>query len=215
MTLLPVKQSIIQKHLKKAVAVSEEEIRSQGGAYFPAAIFLARKSPNLGKLAGVAFRAAGKLGKIVQQRRNLPENPSSKECRTATAFYWCPAPFIQAVNHELSGDPNPQHFPKSTAIQIGGVWQYKWEAYRTAIQMGGILRGIPFFKAYLEARRHSNANRGILPYRLEVYCHTFWKSCTGWGLQNTSHLRAALTFMNSTRDAFHHLLFFQLSDSRH
>ena len=37
-------------------------------------------------LAGIAFHAAGQSGKTLQQRRNLPENPSSKKCPTATAF---------------------------------------------------------------------------------------------------------------------------------
>ena len=37
-------------------------------------------------LAGIAFRAAGKSGNHFQQRRNLPENLSSREFRTATAF---------------------------------------------------------------------------------------------------------------------------------
>ena len=30
---------------------------------------------------------------------------------------------------EHPGDHNHQNFPKSTAIQMGGVLQYKWEAY--------------------------------------------------------------------------------------
>ena len=33
------------------------------------------------------------------------------------------------IIQELSGDPNPQYFPKSTAVQMGGVLPYKWEAY--------------------------------------------------------------------------------------
>ena len=37
-------------------------------------------------LAGTAFRAAGNRGRIFQQRRNLPENLSSREFQTATAF---------------------------------------------------------------------------------------------------------------------------------
>ena len=47
----------------------------------------------------------------------------------------------------LSSEPRGT---KSTAIQIGGVLQYKWEAYcdtngrRTAIQMGGVLTVCPF-----------------------------------------------------------------------
>ena len=75
------------------------------------------------------------------------------------------------INQKRSGDPNPQYFFKKycrtnggrTAVQMGGVLQYKWEAYcraslssklrsqeSTAIQMGG-----------------------VLPYKLEVYCRTF------------------------------------------
>ena len=66
--------------------------------------------------------------------------------------------------------PTPGTFPKvlpykwgRTAVQMGGVLQYKWVAYcrvslssklksqeNTAIQMGG-----------------------VLPYKLEVYCCTF------------------------------------------
>ena len=44
-----------------------------------------------------------------------------------------------------SGDPTPSIFPK--------VLPYKWGAYcrtngrRTAVQMGGVLQGFPFFEA--------------------------------------------------------------------
>ena len=31
-------------------------------------------------------------------------------------------------NQGLAGDPNPQYFLKSTAVQIGDVLPYKWEA---------------------------------------------------------------------------------------
>ena len=75
------------------------------------------------------------------------------------------------VIQELSGDPNPQYFLKSIAIQMGGVLQYRWEVYcwaslpsrirreeGTAIQMGG-----------------------VLPYKLEVYCTTFSETSRGWG----------------------------------
>ena len=34
-------------------------------------------------------------------------------------------PFCQ----KRSGDPNPQYFSKSTAVQMGGVLPYEWEAY--------------------------------------------------------------------------------------
>ena len=81
----------------------------------------------------------------------------------------------------VSVTPTPSIFPKvlpykwgRTAVQMGGVLQYKWEAYcgvslssklrsqeSTAIQMGG-----------------------VLPYKLEVYCRTFQTSCRGWGFRN-------------------------------
>ena len=61
----------------------------------------------------------------------------------------------------------------------GGRIAYKWGAYcrvslssklrsqeSTAIQMGG-----------------------VLPYKLEVYCHTFWTSCRGWGFRNIAQKR--------------------------
>ena len=32
-------------------------------------------------------------------------------------------------DQKRSGDPNPQHFSKSTAVQMVGVLTYKWEAY--------------------------------------------------------------------------------------
>ena len=68
---------------------------------------------------------------------------------------------LTAVIQELSGTPNPRYFLKSnagtngrhTAVQMGGVLRYKWEAYcgtngrHTAVQMGGVLRHFPFFKA--------------------------------------------------------------------
>ena len=67
--------------------------------------------------------------------------------------------------------PTPNTFSK--------VLPYKWEAYcrtnrrRTAVQMGGVLLGFPFFKAS-KAGRSSDANGGrtaiqiggVLPYFL-------------------------------------------------
>ena len=87
-------------------------------------------------------------------------------------------PAAQVIG-EHPGDHNHQDFSKSTAIQMGGVLQYKWHAYcdtngrstdsislsleprgtkSTAIQMGGVLR-----------------------YKWEVYCDTFLRSSGGWG----------------------------------
>ena len=63
--------------------------------------------------------------------------------------------------------PTPEYFPKSTAVQMGGVLPYKWEVYcwvslssrlrsqeGPAIQMGG-----------------------VLPYKWGAYCRTNWR-CT-------------------------------------
>ena len=65
---------------------------------------------------------------------------------------------------------------RRTAVQMGGVLQYKWEVYcwvslssrlrsqeGPAIQMGG-----------------------VLPYKLEVYCRTFFETSRGWGFRNSS-----------------------------
>ena len=81
------------------------------------------------------------------------------------------------LTQKRSGDPNPQYFAKSTAVQMGGVLPYKWEAHcrvslssklrsqeSTAIQMGG-----------------------VLPYKWEVYCRTFQTGCRGWGFRKIAH----------------------------
>ena len=39
---------------------------------------------------------------------------------------------------------------------------------RTAVQMGGVLRGFPFFEAE-KPGKYSNTKGGVLPYKLEVY----------------------------------------------
>ena len=84
----------------------------------------------------------------------------------------------EAISQELSGTPNPWYFLKSiagtngrrTAVQIGGVLQYKLEVYC----------GVPFLQS-LEA---SEAQRykwgGVLRYKLEVYRQYF--SDTLYGL---------------------------------
>ena len=50
-----------------------------------------------------------------------------------------------------------------TAVQMGGVLQYKWEAY-CGVSLSSKLR-----------RQESTAIQmgGVLPYKLEVYCRTF------------------------------------------
>ena len=55
-----------------------------GAANFPAAVFLAGKCPKLGRDS--ISQLPENQGIIFQQRRNLPENLSSREFRTATAF---------------------------------------------------------------------------------------------------------------------------------
>ena len=74
------------EELKKAVAVSEEKVqqRSRRCGQFPTAVFLAGECPNLGRDSILCCRKIG--GEFSRQRRNLPENLSSKEFRTATAF---------------------------------------------------------------------------------------------------------------------------------
>ena len=57
----------------------------EGAAYFPAAVFLAGKCLNLGRDSISCCRTISEEFSS-QQRRNLPENFSSKEFWTATAF---------------------------------------------------------------------------------------------------------------------------------
>ena len=74
------------EELKKAVAVSEEKIqqRSRRCCQFSSSRFPCRKV--LKPWQGWHFVLPENRGRIFQQRRNLPENLSSKEFRTATAF---------------------------------------------------------------------------------------------------------------------------------
>ena len=65
-------------------------------------------------------------------------------------------------SQKRSGDPNPQYFSKSTAVQMGGVLPYKWEAYCST--NGRRIAGFPFLRS-LEARK---AQR----YKWEAYCRT-------------------------------------------
>ena len=84
---------------------------------------------------------------------------------------------------EHSGDHNHQDFPKSTAIQMGGVLQYKWEA-RPAIQMGGVLTVFPFPQSVgapkvfcnTNWRRYCNTNLGHTPSTAGTFRKKFWKN---------------------------------------
>ena len=66
------------------------------------------------------------------------------------------------VYQKSSGDPNPQYFSKSTAVQMGGVLPYKWEAYCST--NGRRTAGFPFLRS-LEARK-------VRRYKWGVYCRT-------------------------------------------
>ena len=85
------------------------------------------------------------------------------------------------LHQKRSGDPSPQYFSKSTAVQMGGVLQYKWEAY-CGVSLSSKLR-------FLRSQESTAIQMGgVLPYRLEVYCRTFQTSCRGWGFLNSCPL---------------------------
>ena len=82
----------------------------------------------------------------------------------------------------LQSQPNPQYFSKSTAVQMGG---------RTAVQMGGVLQykweaycGVSLSSKLRSQESTAIQMGGVLPYKLEVYCRTFQTSCRGWGFRN-------------------------------
>ena len=109
----------------------------------------------------------GRFGSAASaDRREVLQVPGIRECPGCGVLIQKQGPKAR----ERSGDPNPQCFSKSTAVQMGDVLPYKWEVYRwlslssrlrsqesAAIQMGG-----------------------VLPYKWGVYCRTFWTGCTGW-----------------------------------
>ena len=66
------------------------------------------------------------------------------------------------INGEHPGDHHHQDFPKSTAIQMGDVLQYKWEAYCDT--NGRSTDTFPF--------RQSVGAPKVLQYKLEAYCDT-------------------------------------------
>ena len=73
----------------------------------------------------------------------------------------------RAQTQKRSGEPNPQYFSKSTAVQMGGVLPYKWEAYCST--NGRRIAGFPFLRS-LEARK-------VRRYKWGAYCRTNWR-CT-------------------------------------
>ena len=68
------------------------------------------------------------------------------------------------IIQEHPGDHNHQDFLKSTAIQMGGVLQYKWEAYCDTNR-----RSSESISLSLEPR---GTNLKVLQYKLEAYCDT-------------------------------------------
>ena len=85
------------------------------------------------------------------------------------------------MNHgEHPGDHNHQDFPKSAAIQMGGVLQYKWEA---CCDTNG--KSTDSISLSLENRGTGSTAiqmGGVLQYKWEVYFDTFLRSSGGWGL---------------------------------
>ena len=75
-------------------------------------------------------------------------------------------------NEELSGDPNPQYVLKSTAVQMGGVLQYKKLEVYCLVSLSSRLRSQEGTAIQIT---------GVLPYKLEVYGSTFFKTSRGWG----------------------------------
>ena len=75
----------------------------------------------------IAFRAAGKSVKNFQQRRNLPENFSGKEFRTATAF----SSFVSGLRKENTTDlkgirTNRFLSVASNCLETGLIFESSW-----------------------------------------------------------------------------------------
>ena len=82
-------------------------------------------------------------------------------------------------------------FSQSTAIQMGGAFQYKWEAYSDT---NG--RSTDNISLSLEPRgTKSTAIQigGVLRYKWEVYCDTFWRSSGSWGFRHSFDFSDAIS----------------------
>ena len=76
---------------------------------------------------------------------------------------------------------------------MGGILQYKWEAY-CRVSLSSELRSQESTAIHVG---------GVLPYKLEVYCRTFSTSCRGWDFRNIAHIKLhAGWFLNRTRGSF-------------
>ena len=78
---------------------------------------------------------------------------------------------VKQKKQGTEGQGNPQYFLKSTAVQMGGVLQYKWERYCW-----------PSLSSKLRSQEGTAIHMGgVLQYKLEVYCSTFFETSRGWG----------------------------------
>ena len=140
---------------------------------------------------------ADKRKQVQRRKRKQTQANASERGQTQTnaytplccCFFTPPfaIPLIILCLEKRSGDPDPQYFSKSIAVQMGGggVLPYKWEAYCST--NGRRIAGLPFVRS-LEARKVRRYKwGGVLPYKLEVYCRTFQTSCRGWGFRNIGH----------------------------
>ena len=89
-----------------------------------------------------------------------------------------PADFPETFG-EHPGDHNHQDFPKSTAKQIGGVLQYKWEVYCDT--NGRSTDNISLSSECRGTESTAIQIGGVLQYKLKVYFDTFLRSSGGWG----------------------------------
>ena len=86
--------------------------------------------------------------------------------------------FSLPISGEHSGDHNHQDFPKSTAIQMGGVLQYKLEAYCDT--NGRTTDSISLSLERMGTKSTAVQIGGVLQYKWEAYCDTFLRSSGGW-----------------------------------
>ena len=84
-----------------------------------------------------------------------------------------------ALIGEHPGDHNHQDFLKSTAVRVGGVLQYKWEAYCGT--NGRSTDNISLSSEHRGTESTAIQMGGVLQYKWEVYCDTFLRSSGGWG----------------------------------
>ena len=85
-----------------------------------------------------------------------------------------------------SGDPNAQYFSKSTAVQMGGVLPYKWEA--DCSTNGRRIAGFSFLLS-LDAGKYSDTNGG----RTAV----LFRQVVGVGVSETLPRNSATTKMEN------------------